>query len=53
MVEWLLLTQEVRGSNVVIGKLYVTYLLPTVPIEKTKIKEKDAVIGAIFTDFIN
>ena len=37
LLEWLLLTPEVRGSTPVIGKIYIERLLS---IEKTKIKKK-------------
>ena len=40
LVEWLLLTFEVRGSNPVIGKFYIEHLFTLNYIEKTKIKEK-------------
>jgi len=41
LVERSLLTPEVRGSNPVIGKMYIERLLPTVlEFEKTKLKEK-------------
>ena len=41
LVEWLLLTPEVRGSNPVIGKLYITC------IEKTNGNKKEAERGPI------
>ena len=40
LVERLLLTFEVRGSNPVIGKFYIEHLFTLNYIEKTKIKEK-------------
>ena len=40
---------EVRGSNLVIGKnVYIEHLFTVNCIEKTKIKEKEAVNGTIF-----
>ena len=49
LVEWLLPIPEVRGSNPVIGKnLYIEQLFTVNCIEKTKIKEKEAVNGTIF-----
>ena len=43
LIEWALPIPEVRGSNPVIGKIYIfnIYFLSTV-FEKTKIKEKEA-----------
>ena len=49
LVERPLLIPEVRGSNLVIGKnVYIEHLFTVNCIEKTKIKEKEAVNGTIF-----
>ena len=40
LVEWLLAIPEVRGSNPVIGKIYMEHLFPVNCIEKTKIKKE-------------
>ena len=42
LVGRLLLTPEVRGSNLVIGKIYIEHLFHFNCIEKTKIKKKEA-----------
>ena len=42
LVEQLLLTPVVRGSNIVISKFYIEHLLTLNCIEKTKIKKKEA-----------
>ena len=47
MVERSLPAPEVRGSNPVIGKIYIEWLLSN-GIEKTKIKNKEAENGPFF-----
>ena len=42
LVEQSLAIPEVRGSNPVIGKIYIEHLFPVNCIEKTKIKKKEA-----------
>ena len=49
LVEQLLPTPEVRGSNPVIGKIYNDHLFTVSFIEKTKNKEKDARNGQLLT----
>ena len=49
LVEHLLPKPEVRGSNLVIGKIYIQHLFTFICIEKTKIsKEKEAGNGSSF-----
>ena len=45
LVERLLPTPEVRGSNPVIFKIYIEHLFAVNCIEKTKIKKKEAENG--------
>ena len=48
LVERLLPIPEVRGSNLVIGKIYIEHLSSVNCIEKTKIKKKEAGNGPFF-----
>ena len=53
LVEQSILTPEVRGSNPIIGKIYIAHLLTLNCIEKTKVKKKRPGMAHSFETFKN
>ena len=53
LVERSLPIPEVRSSNLVIGKIYGTFVYCQLCIEKTKIKKKEAGNGPFFKNYLH